>query len=292
MAQQIITGKTRVLGIFGYPVAHSASPLMQNAAFEASGLDFVYVPFAVSPAALAMAVAGIKAIGMAGVNVTIPHKEAVLELLDETSPEAELMGAVNTIVNTDGRLVGHNTDGGGFLRSLEEEAGFRVAGKTVLLLGAGGAARGVAVRLALAGAHRIIIANRRPERARGIAETVNKHTPASGEIAEMTVQALTGLLPETDLIVNTTPIGMFPNTGEMPPLPVEFLEKKHLVADLIYNPMDTTLLRRSRAAGAATLGGLGMLLYQGAIAFELWTGQKAPVDIMRQALAAHFQKIE
>lgn len=283
-----ITGKTKVFGIFGYPVEHSASPLMHNAAFEACGLDCVYVPFPVPPGQLKAAVAGVRAMGLGGVNVTIPHKEAVAEILDDISPEAKLTGAVNTIINTDGRLTGYNTDGRGFLRSLEEEAGFLVQGKTVLILGAGGAARGVAVQLALAGAEKITIANRRPERSTAIADVVAGNTGAAAEVNDLAEKALAGAITAADLIVNTTPLGMFPGTEAMPPLPVELLGNRHLVADLIYNPTETTLLQKARAAGAQTLGGLGMLLYQGAIAFELWTGQKAPVSIMRQALTAHF----
>lgn len=284
-----INGKTRVFGIFGYPVGHSASPLMQNAAFRACDLNCVYIPFPVSPELLPAAVAGIKAMGLAGVNITIPHKEAVAGFLDEISPEAGLIGAVNTIVNVDGRLGGHNTDGRGFLRSLEEEAGFRVADKTILLLGAGGAARGVGVQLALAGAKKVIIANRRPERAAAIAEVVARNTGAAADTTDLTEQALADAISGVDLIVNTTPLGMHPNTAEMPPLPTELLESRHLVADLVYNPMTTVLLKKASEAGAGILSGLGMLLYQGAVAFELWTGQKAPVEVMRQALAEHFK---
>lgn len=282
------TGKTRVFGIFGYPVGHSASPAMHNAAFNACGMDCVYVPFPVAPESLAAAVAGIRAMGLAGVNITIPHKEEVLGFLDELSPEARLIGAVNTIVNADNRLIGHNTDGRGFLQSLEEEAGFRIAGKTVLLLGAGGAARGVSVQLALAGAKKVIIANRRAERAAAIAEVVAGKTGAGAEITDLTEQALARVMTESELIINSTPLGMHPNTGEMPLLPTELLDGTQLVADLIYNPVETTLLKKSKAAGAGTLGGLGMLLYQGVVAFELWTGQKAPVDVMRSALTDHF----
>lgn len=281
------TGKTKVYGIFGYPVEHSASPLMQNAAFATCGLDCVYVPFRVPPDGLSAAVEGIKAMGLAGVNITIPHKEAVAVFLDDVSAEAKLIGAVNTVVNLDGRLVGHNTDGRGFLRSLEEEAGFLLPGKTALLLGAGGAARGVAVQLALAGAKKVFIANRRPERAAAIAEVVTGNTGAGAEITDLTEGALARIITSVDLIVNTTPIGMFPNTAAVPPLPLELLEKRQLVADLVYNPMTTSLLQKAKAVGASTLGGLGMLLFQGAIAFELWTGIKAPVDIMRQTLMEH-----
>lgn len=289
MTSQIITGKTRVYGIFGYPVEHSASPLMQNAAFHARGLDCVYTPFPVSADRLGAAVAGCRAMGLAGLNITIPHKESVMEFLDEISSEAKLAAAVNTIVNHDGRLTGYNTDGKGFLRSLEEEAGFRVQGKTVLLLGAGGASRGVAVQIALAGAKKVIIANRSQERATAIADLIEGHTEAAAGVTELTEKALAGVVPEADLIVNSTPLGMYPNTAEMPPLPVALVTDRHLVADLVYNPAHTALLQQAKAAGAATLGGLGMLLYQGAIAFELWTGEEAPVDVMRRALEEHFR---
>lgn len=283
-----ISGRTRVCGIFGYPVEHSFSPAMHNAAFAALGLDYIYVPFPVLPANLPGAVAAVRALGLAGVNVTIPHKEAVLPLLDELSEEARLIGAVNTIVNRSGQLHGDNTDGRGFLRSLEEKAGFTPAGKTALILGAGGAARAVAVQLALAGTKRLLLANRSQSRARELAGFVAERTGVRVEMVpwpRKDNEMLPGeALLEAELVVQATPMGMHPNASETVPLPFDLFRPGQVACDLVYNPVETLFLKKAREAGAAAVDGLGMLLYQGALAFELWTGAAAPVEVMREAL--------
>jgi len=283
-----ISGRTKVYGIFGCPVEHSFSPVMHNAAFNALDLDFVYVPFLVEPGCLPAAVEAVRSLGLAGVNVTIPHKQAVLPLLDEITVEARLIGAVNTIVNNSGRLLGDNTDGKGFLRALMEQAGFTPAGKTALLLGAGGAARAVAVQLALAGVRKMFLSNRSKKRADALAGLLVEMTgpavevvpwPGDGENSEMAE-----VLRFVDLVVQTTPVGMYPEENSTIPLPFLLFGPGQVACDLVYNPAETLFMKRASQAGATTLNGLGMLLYQGVLSFELWTGKTAPVEVMREAL--------
>jgi len=286
-----IDGRTKVCGIFGCPVGHSLSPAMHNAAFAAAGLDYVYVPFPVAPEKLPQAVEAVRALEMAGVNVTVPHKEAVLPLLDELSEAAALIGAVNTIVNRSGRLYGDNTDGRGFLRSLEMGPGFLPAGKTALILGAGGAARAVAVQLALAGAGRLIIANRTPARALELTSFLNKRTGVETGAATWPgtpggIAGFTSLAEEfasSDLIVQATSIGLQHDAG-WTGLPFDRMRPEQVVCDLVYKPPETSFLKAARRAGARAVNGLGMLLYQGALAFEMWTGVPAPVSVMQEAL--------
>ncbi len=284
-----ISGRTRVCGIFGYPLEHTFSPAMHNAAFEAAGLDFVYLPFPVAPDGLEQAVAAVRALGLAGVNVTIPHKEAVLPLLDQLSEEARLIGAVNTIVNRNcsGRLRGENTDGRGFLRSLKTAAGFEPAGKTVLLLGAGGAARAVAVQLALAGVRKITLTNRSQVRAAEMAADLRTGTGIPAEVLSWPgpEELLPGeALRSADLVVQATSLGMYPGCAQTIPLPYNLFRPGQVACDLVYNPARTEFLKRAGQAGAAAVGGTGMLLYQGALAFELWTGRDAPLETMERAL--------
>lgn len=282
-----ISGRTKVCGIFGCPVEHTFSPALHNAAFQAAGLDYVYVPFTVSPLSLAAAVESVRALGLTGVNVTVPHKEAVLPLLDGLSAEAEMIGAVNTIINRSGCLYGDNTDGKGYLSALKE-VGFEPAGKTVLFLGAGGAARAVAVQLALAGAGKIIFANRTGARAAELARFVAQKTGVRAELAPWPEAAGEKLLEDalagSDLVVQATSLGMSPNVDETVPLPFEAFRPGQVASDLVYNPVETLFLKNAGQAGAATVSGLGMLLRQGALAFELWTGVPAPLEVMREAL--------
>lgn len=282
-----ISGRTKVCGVFGCPVEHTFSPALHNAAFKAAGLDYVYVPFTVSPRSLAGAMEAIKALGLAGVNVTVPHKEAVLPLLDELSGEAEMTGAVNTVINRSGRLYGDNTDGKGYLAALKE-AGFDPAGRTVLFLGAGGAARAVAVQLALAGAGKLVFANRTGARASDLARFVAEKTGVRAEVTPWPDRAgdklPAGVLAGADLVVQATSLGMSPNVNETVPLPFECFRPGQAASDLVYNPVETLFLKKAAGAGAVTLSGLGMLLHQGALAFKLWTGVPAPLEIMREAL--------
>ncbi|MBI5343951.1 MAG: shikimate dehydrogenase, partial [Deltaproteobacteria bacterium] len=280
-----ITGQTKITGIFGDPVGHTLSPSMHNAAFEALGLDWVYVPFHVraKPASsLKEAVFAVRSLDMAGVNVTIPHKEKVIRYLDDVDEAARHIGAVNTIVNRDGRLVGHNTDGAGYLLSLREETGFIVKGKNIVVIGAGGAARAVLYSILAAGPSSVVIANRTIKRADTLAAEFRERFKA---VDMKTVELRKGIVERrssgADLLVNTTSLGM---TGfDALDIGVDALSPEAVVSDAVYRPLETGLLRRAREQGLKIHCGLGMLVRQGALSFELWTGEKAPLDVMRKA---------
>ena len=282
-----ISGRTKVCGIFGCPVEHTFSPALHNAAFATTGLDYVYVPFKVAPHSLAAAVDSIRALGLAGVNVTVPHKEAVLPLLDGLSEEAARIGAVNTIVNREGYLYGDNTDGKGYLKALRE-AGFAPAGRTVLFLGAGGSARAVALQLALAGVGKLVFTNHTEARAADLACFIAEKTGIQVELVTWPEQAgdklPTKTLADADLVVQATSLGMSPKVYETVPLPFASFRPGQVASDLVYNPVETLFLKKARLAGAVTVSGLGMLLHQGALAFELWTGVPAPLAVMREVL--------
>ena len=222
----------------------------------------------------------------AGINCTIPHKVAVLQYLDDVSPDARLMGAVNTVRRDGDRLIGENTDGKGFLRALRDDAAVDPKGKRVVVLGAGGAARAVCVELALADASSIEVVNRTPARGQELVSLLNEHTPVSATF----VPWMSGMriAPDTDLLVNCTSIGLYPDVDGIPDIDTRAIESHMVVCDVIPNPPNTPLLRAAAARGAKTIDGLGMLVYQGAIAFKMWTGCDAPVDVMKTALAAEF----
>jgi shikimate dehydrogenase len=279
--------------VIGYPLAHSISPAFQQPAFDHLQLDVRYRAYETPPAALAAFFAGLRAGDWLGCNVTIPHKRAVLDLVDGVAEEARLIGAVNTVVKgPDGRLVGHNTDAGGFLRALVEDAAFDPRGKGAVLLGAGGAALAVAVALVRAGADRLWLANRTPGRAEALADSLAHGFPgAPVEVVPLEQAALRRPLAEAALLVNGTSVGMAHGPApEATPLPVALLGPHLVVYDLVYNPPETPLLRAAARAGARTQEGLPMLIYQGALAFERWTGRAAPVALMlaqgRRALGA------
>jgi shikimate dehydrogenase len=277
----MISGKTAVYGIFGHPVEHTFSPGMHNAAFAKIGIDGCYMPFSVRPENLGKAVKAIFPLGLRGLNITVPHKEKVIPFLDELTDDARLIGAVNTIEVRDGKLIGHNTDGRGFIRSLREETNFRTKGKTILMVGSGGAARAVCFNLALAGADTLWIHDINPVKAGKLARDIRSATTT--RVTVLDALGLRMLAPNADCIVNATPLGL--KKSDTLPLSREFIRKGQLVCDLVYNPPNTRFLRMARSRGAKTLRGIGMLLYQGVIAFEIWTGKKAPVNVMRMALA-------
>ncbi|GED72401.1 shikimate dehydrogenase (NADP(+)) [Brevibacillus reuszeri] len=281
----MITSKTQLVGLFGHPVSHSQSPMMHNAAFAEMGLGFAYVAFDVEPANLEDAVAGIRALGLKGINVTIPHKVAIMPMLDEIDPLAKRIGAVNTVVINEGRLIGYNTDGMGYVRSLVEETGIVLDQQTVTMVGAGGAARAVAFTLAEKGVKEIRIINRSRERAAVLAEHVGTIVPT--KIVEQGEGK--DAIADSSLLINTTSIGMLPHVQETP-VPTEWLHNQLTVSDLIYNPLETRLLSEARAIGATVHSGVGMFVNQGALAFELWTGQLAPTEIMREIVLQQLQK--
>lgn len=278
--------KAELVGVFGHPVAENPTIVMQEAGFAALGLNWRYLTVEVLPADLADAFRGLRAFNMRGVNLTIPHKVAVLEHLDEVADDAALIGAVNTVRRDGERLVGENTDGKGFLRSLRDDARVDPTGKRVVVLGAGGAARAITVELALAGAAHITVVNRGAERGRTLTDLLDTRTPAT---ADFTLWDHPYAVPDgTDILVNATSIGLYPDVTAKPELDYRSVTPDMTVCDVIPNPPDTPFLAQARRRGAVTLDGLGMLVYQGAIAFTLWTGHDAPVAAMRQALADAF----
>jgi shikimate dehydrogenase len=262
---------------------------MHNAAFRALRLNYAYLPFNVSAAGLARAVDGIRALNMAGMNVTIPHKVAVTSLLDQIEPLAQRIGAVNVIHNKGGRLTGGNTDAEGFLRLLKER-GIGAQGLRVVVLGAGGASRAVCFALASIGAH-LTILNRTAGRAADLAEEMTAHTDRTFEALEMNPVNLANAMARADLVINATSIGMAPGV-EKSPISRELLERRHTVVDIVYNPIKTRLMKDAEKAGAMTIGGLDMLAWQGALSFEIWTGCKAPIDVMRRAAASALRSYE
>lgn len=283
-----IDGKTRIYGVFGYPIKHSASPAMQAAAFASFRLNAVYLPFAVRPAELKKAVEAIIPLGLGGVNVTIPHKEKIIRFLDGLSPRAKRIGAVNTIVIRRVKLVGCNTDCHGFLSSLKGDLGFSPRGERAFVLGAGGAARAVAFALAEAGVVHLYLSDIIKNRASVLAANVRRHFPrCQVEAVPLKKDTVAEKISHSRLLVNATPVGMKPSD----PLPVErnVLRPDLAVYDLVYNPGRTKLVKAARRAGAKAAGGQGMLVHQGAIAFRLWTGKSAPVALMRKALERHLQ---
>jgi shikimate dehydrogenase len=283
-----ISGKTKICALIGDPVEHTMSPAMHNAAFEKLGLDYKYVAFNVKPDQLSSAVAGFKALNVRGFNVTIPHKVAVISLLDSLDPLAQKIGAVNTVVNDNGKLKGYNTDAEGFLRALKEQ-GFKSKNKKVVVLGAGGASRAISFILAKEGA-KITILNRKLELdwALDIARLIKKSLKR--EVKALELSHLTDVLP-ADLLVNATSVGMSPapNVSPIPALPCS---KAPLVFDIVYNPIKTKLLQDAASAGAQTISGVDMLAWQGALAFEKWTGKKAPLDLMRQTAVTMLERHE
>lgn len=276
-----IDGSTRLVGIVGNPIDHSLSPTIHNAAFDYLGLNWCYIPLPVEEGRLHDAVTGIKALRLAGVNVTMPFKTEVLGLLDEVAMFADTVGAVNTILVDKGKLIGYNTDGRGFYTALVRDLDYDVKGRKVLVLGAGGASRSVTVSLALAGCESIVIVNRSPERSEQLAEIILRSTPGI-EVSWLSPDDNYDLvLAESDLIINATPLTTFNGSLRVP---VSLLNKNQLVCDLNYSLYQPPLLQEAEARGAQVMDGKGMLLYQASAAFEIWTGLEAPVEVMRVAL--------
>lgn len=282
-----VRGHTKIVGVFGHPVEHSLSPAMHNAAIAALGLPFIYVPFPVAPESLEPAIHSLAALGIVGVNLTIPHKESVLPLLDEITDEARNVGAVNTVHCIEGKLVGDNTDGRGFSTPLAE-MGVNLTGKTAVVVGAGGAARSVVFQLAREGAQ-IVLTNRTRERADRLAAALADAGFDCDSIQTLDAEDTQGLataIATAELLVQTTRIGMYPHGNEMPSIPLEAFHPGLLVYDLIYNPIETLLLQEAKRRGCRTLTGVKMLVYQGAAAFERWTGIWPPTEVMEQAVLA------
>ncbi|MDE0637023.1 MAG: shikimate dehydrogenase [Candidatus Poribacteria bacterium] len=286
-----ITGHTRIIGVIGAPVEHSRSPQMHNAALVKAGLDYVYVPFHVPVDAVAEAMNGFKALNVVGINVTLPHKQAVIHFLTSISREAELIGAVNTLIFINGEVHGENTDAHGFLRALEETGASVPVDKDVVVLGAGGSARAVVVALALAGVRSVVIANRTVSKAVALAEELSEKINVQEETGHKTVLEGMGLqdsqLPDavrsSALLVNTASSSM--DTSHPLLIDPNWLQPSTIVYDIVYTPPMTTLLTTAAEKGCKIVGGIGMLVHQGAIAFERWTGVEPCVETMQKALS-------
>lgn len=273
-----IDAKTALYGLLGNPVGHSMSPFMQNQFMQQCDVNGVYLAFRVEGEKIGDVMHGMHAMGLQGANVTIPHKEAVIPYLCGMSKAAEACGAVNTLIYTPDGYYGDNTDGAGLLAALEVKNGWQAAGKRILIIGAGGAAKGVAVAMALQGAEEICIANRTIEKAEQLAAQIAGLSDTKTSAIAMDRLADEDLYTAYTTIVNTTSLGMSPNVDDMPPVNIGALNEAHLVVDLIYNPMETKLLRLAKAQGAQIASGLGMFVYQGVLAFEKWTG-KTPGNV-------------
>lgn len=282
--------RSELVGLFGSPVAENPTVAMIEAGFLALGLDWRYLTIEVAPEALADAFRGMRAFGMRGANLTIPHKIAAMQYLDEIAEDARLIGAVNTVVLRDGRLRGENTDGKGFIRSLEEDAGATIRGSSVMILGAGGAARAIAVELALRDVARMRIVNRTASRAEELAAAV-RSLPGRESPCDALAQGWDGPVAvpgDVSILVNATSIGLYPDVESRPDLDYATLRPGMIVCDVIPNPPRTVFLAEAEKRGAKTLDGLGMLVNQGLIGFRHWTGLEAPAAAMRAALAAEF----
>jgi shikimate dehydrogenase len=272
-----ISAGTQICGLIGDPVEHSMSPAMHNAAFKKTGLDYIYLPFRVTPENLPGAISGLRSLNLRGMNVTIPHKVSVIPLLDELEPMAKKIGAINTIVNDNGYLKGYNTDAEGFLKSLSEKD-IAPSGKKIVILGAGGVSRAISFTLAEQGAEIAILSrSQKIEWAEKL--TINKSKVLAMELNNTNLKSV---LSHADILVNATSVGMSPDTDNTL-VPQELFRPGMLVFDVIYNPEKTRLLADAEKAGAVAVGGLDMLIWQGALSFELWTGIKAPADVMKKA---------
>ncbi len=280
-----ITGTTKLTALLGSPVSHSISPQMHNEAFRQLGLDYVYLAFDVKPDALADVVAGLKAAGICGFNLTMPLKVHILPLLDELTPAALLTGAVNTVMVKEGKLIGHTTDGIGYMRSVSE-AGYDIIGKKMTLLGAGGAAAAICVQAALDGVSSIDLFKRRNASWKKTVDFCSRVTAETGcqiQVLDFNdTDLLAKSISESAILTNATSIGMAPETDCSPIPDAAMLHKELIISDIIYNPRETLLLKQAKAQGCPHFNGLTMLLYQGAAAFTCWTGQEMPIELIKQ----------
>lgn len=274
--------QAELVGVFGQPVAENPTGVMQEAGFASAGLNWRYLNFEVPPDKLGAAMDALDALDMRGINLTIPHKVAVIEHLDELSPEARAIGAVNTVRIEAGKKIGENTDGKGFLRGVRADAGMNPEGKRVVMLGAGGAARAIGTELVLVGAADLLVVNRSPSR--GETMVADLRSATGGSVQFEPWQGTYAVPSNCDLFVNATSIGLYPDVDAMPPVDFSDAREGMLVADAVFNPPETRLLATAKAHGLPTLDGLSMLVYQGVIAFEMWTGQSPDESAMKAAL--------
>jgi len=281
-----VSGETKLCAVIGDPVEHSLSPCIQNAAFQHLGLDYVYVAFTVKKKALGEAILGVRSLGVFGLNVTMPHKVDIIPYLDGLDETAQRVGAVNTVLNDMG-LIGFNTDALGAMNALKAHEG-NLGDKKFVILGAGGASRSISFAIAEE-ARELVILNRTPERAEALASRISSDMDRKVRWGMLSNDALDEELMDADVLINATLVGMRPNDSET--LVDRSLLREHMVVfDLVYNPLETRLLREAKSIGARTIDGLTMLVYQGAASFEIWTGRKAPVDFMIKAAREELEK--
>jgi len=281
-----IKGNTKIAAVIGDPIEHSISPQLHNTLSWQLGINMAYIPLRVDKAYLGKALETFKALGFIGINVTVPHKQHVIEYLDEVTEDAKLAGAVNTIEFRDGKLTGYNTDISGFVRMFKSEAGTGFRERDVVILGAGGAARGVCIGIIRDGAKRISIANRTLSRAEQLAEELNNLKKGSASACLLNSREMKKAIQHADIIINTTSVGMYPHT-ECNPLDEDIVFRENqIVCDLIYNPFETCLLKSARLSGCLTINGLGMLIYQGVHSFEIWNKVEVPETVVKNVLAS------
>ena len=276
-----ISGKTKLCCIIGNPVESSLSPVMHNAAFKELNLDFVYVAFTVRKNELRNAIAGARSLQVHGLNVTMPHKTSIMKHLDEIDPTAKFIGAINTVLNADGKLIGYITDGVGAIKALKENS-VRLEGKKLLLLGAGGAAKAVAFHAAQE-VEELRILNRTAQKAKELAEALHKKSDKKASGNSLSSEIIRKELEDTDILVNATSVGMHPNVNQRL-VDSTWLRPDLCVMDIIYNPLETKLAKDAKSAGAKVISGIEMLVYQGAASFEIWTNHQAPVKAMKEAI--------
>ncbi|TFF92286.1 MAG: shikimate dehydrogenase [Promethearchaeota archaeon] len=281
-----IDSQTSVLGLIGHPVEHSMSPIMHNAIIQKLNLKYVYLAFDVDPKNLKKAMSGIRGLNIKGINVTIPYKQQIMNFVDEIDPLAKKIGAINAIKNIDGYLIARNTDAAGAKKSLID-AKCKLQGKNILVLGAGGASRAISFALADE-ANKIIISNRTEDKAITLAKEIKNKMNTDAEGYSNQKNILEKLIENVDILINTTPLGMYPNTNKIP-LPEHLLIKNLFVFDVIYNPLKTKLLKVAEKKGCNILGGLDMLVNQGALAFEWWTGKEADKNLMKTKITKYLE---
>ncbi len=281
LKNDFVSSHTKVLCVIGYPIEHSMSPIMHNAVIRELKLDYIYLAFNIHPNNLNLAVKGFRAFNIIGINVTLPFKQKIMKYLDDNDPIAQKIGAVNTIKNDNGNLSGRNTDAEGAMKALLN-AGYAISGKNILILGAGGATRALAYVMAK-DADKIVIANRTEKKAVNLAKEIKKNFSIKVKGKSNSNSVLKEESKKADILINTTPVGMYPNV-EKSPIPMEFLHEDLIVYDVVYNPLETKLIKDATKKGCKTLGGLEMLVNQGALAFEWWTNKKPNINLMKNKI--------
>ena len=286
---KMLKNKIKLTGVLGYPIKHSLSPAMHNAAFKHSKLNYAYLPFKVKPEECAGLIKLLPELGFTGVNITVPHKQTAYRTVDFLTKDARLSGAVNTIKVKNNKLYGTSTDGEGLFRSLNQDAGINIKGKNIIILGAGGAGRSAAVYLAVKGAKRIIVANRSKKKALFAVKLIKKYAPRVTAISvPLDENIIKSYSFTSDLIINATSLGL--NKSDKPAIGKKAFKRGIIFYDMIYNPALTSTMKVAKRAGARVYGGIGMLLHQGALSWEIWTGKKAPIRIMKKALIRGLKK--